>query len=133
MNKLILFFSVMLLPLVGAACRQETQEQPSENTQINLTVEQTQQEVGQSVLIVHVLDGDGSPINDANLEVKGDMTHAGMVPVLTQMDGGGEAGRYKIPIEWTMGGDWIVTVMATLPDGRSAEKRFDLQVTMGGS
>ena len=70
----------------------------------------------------------GSPIDDAYLAVKGNMTHAGMVPVLAEVDGGGENGVYSIPFEWTMAGDWVVTVDIQLADGTKAQKRFDMAV-----
>jgi len=37
--------------------------------------------------------------------------------------------RYAIPFEWTMGGDWVVTVDVTLADGRTASRQFDLSIT----
>ena len=56
------------------------------------------------------------------------MTHAGMQPVLA--DATEEApGSYRADFAWTMSGDWIVTVTATLPDGAVAEQQFDLSVT----
>ncbi len=56
------------------------------------------------------------------------MTHAGMQPVLADA-GSGADGVYPADFEWTMSGDWVVTVTAALPDGRTALRRFDLTVT----
>jgi hypothetical protein len=50
-----------------------------------------------------------------------------MKPVLAEV-GDGEGGKYETPFEWTMGGDWIVTVTATLPDGRTAQQQFTYTV-----
>jgi hypothetical protein len=55
------------------------------------------------------------------------MNHAGMVPVL----GSGQTdadGLVRVPFEWTMGGDWIVTITAALSDGTSASQTFDFSV-----
>jgi hypothetical protein len=38
------------------------------------------------------------------------------------------AGVYEAQWMWTMAGDWFVTVTATLPDGRTLVRRFDLTV-----
>ena len=69
----------------------------------------------------------GMPIDDAYLSVKGDMEHDGMMPVLTSAKAGLD-GEYVIPFEWTMGGDWIVTVDATLADGMQVTQDFNLVV-----
>ncbi len=37
-------------------------------------------------------------------------------------------GVYRTDLEWTMAGDWIVTVTATLADGQTVEQQFDLSV-----
>jgi hypothetical protein len=38
-------------------------------------------------------------------------------------------GRYEVPFDWTMGGDWVLTVTATLPDGRVVQREFPATVT----
>jgi len=81
---------------------------------------------------ITVLDGEGNPIDGARLEIKGDMTHAGMVPVLTETSES-EAGVYLTDFDWTMGGDWIVTVEAVLPDGRVTSRQFELTVGIPGA
>ncbi|MCA9925393.1 MAG: FixH family protein [Anaerolineales bacterium] len=84
--------------------------------------------VGSSDLVLRVTDVvTGMPIDDAYLSVKGDMEHDGMMPVLTSAKAGLD-GEYVIPFEWTMGGDWIVTVDATLADGMQVTQDFNLVV-----
>jgi hypothetical protein len=39
------------------------------------------------------------------------------------------AGVYEAQWVWTMSGDWFVTVTATLSDGRTLVRRFDLTVS----
>ncbi|MGB1288922.1 MAG: FixH family protein, partial [Aggregatilineales bacterium] len=76
-----------------------------------------------ATLIVTVRDGE-TAINDATVAVRGDMSHAGMIPVMVEASEGTE-GEYEIPFEWTMGGDWAVEITATLPDGRSTQRTFE--------
>jgi hypothetical protein len=60
------------------------------------------------------------------------MSHAGMQPVEAPAvhDGNGRYVAKNFP--FTMAGDWILTVEATLPTGERAEHRFDLKGVSGG-
>lgn len=65
--------------------------------------------VGPSEVEVTVHEG-GEPVTDAEVEVTGDMTHAGMVPVVAPAPHD-EGGRYRTEgFEFSMAGDWILTV-----------------------
>jgi hypothetical protein len=67
---------------------------------------------------------DGVPVSGATLEIEGNMTHAGMEPVFataTEV----APGDYRAPLEWTMGGDWFLTVHGILPDGTEFEQQID--------
>ncbi len=127
MHKKILVAALLLL-LWGSGCGRASRESASQELQISLTAVPFPAVVGESRLVIHVRDSEGNPVNDATLAIKGDMTHAGMAPVLAEAQGGGEDGYYNIPYEWTMGGDWVVTVAATLADGRTAQQRFDMEI-----
>jgi nitrogen fixation protein FixH len=84
---------------------------------------------GDATVTITLTDADGQPIPDATVEVIGDMDHHGMMPI----SGTGqhtEEGRYVVPLRWTMAGDWLVTVTATLADGRAVEQTFDQVVVM---
>ncbi|KAA3657108.1 MAG: hypothetical protein DWQ04_29065 [Chloroflexi bacterium] len=84
--------------------------------------------VGMGELVLQVTDAQtGLPISDAYLSVKGDMDHDGMVPVLSSAKAGTD-GEYVIPFEWTMGGDWIVNINASLSDGSLVEKNLEMVV-----
>jgi hypothetical protein len=119
---------VLLMGLVG--CRESAKKsKTAADVDIQFSVDPAPA-VGESSIVVTLADKDGNLINDAKVAVRGDMNHAGMVPVLAETDKS-EDGQYTIPFEWTMGGDWIVTVTVTLADGSTAEKPFDVSV-MGG-
>ena len=64
------------------------------------------------------------------------MTHAGMVPVLTESvwDGadGAEDGSYHVPFQFTMLGDWIITVKIERREGDPLKEDVDLLVTSEG-
>lgn len=84
--------------------------------------------VGPADVTVHVTDG-GAPVEGARVDVTGDMTHAGMEPVIDAATGG-EGGRYRTSdFAFTMAGDWIVTAEVTLPDGDTVRAEAHLQVS----
>lgn len=77
--------------------------------------------VGPASVVVRV-DRDGVGVEGAEVEVTGDMTHAGMVPVV-----GAAAetspGVYRADdMVFDMAGDWIVTADVTLPDGSTTRQ-----------
>lgn len=65
------------------------------------------------------------PLTGAHVTLEGDMTHAGMTPVF------GEAqevspGQYHGQVTLSMGGDWVVLMHITLPDGKKIEEQMDV-------
>lgn len=126
-NKMLkLLTAVPLFLLLLVACGGRNSQQTNDNDiRIMTAVKSTT--VGETILLVTVTDAAGDPINDAAISVKGDMSHAGMVPVLAN-SAGGDNGVYAMPFEWTMGGDWVVTVEAVLPDGRSTTQQFNFTI-----
>lgn len=84
--------------------------------------------VGPGRLAVRLSDASGKPVAEAVVAVRGDMTHAGMTPVLAEAEFVGD-GIYQAEMDWTMAGDWVMTVDATLPDGRASSRQFELAVT----
>jgi hypothetical protein len=123
---LILLVVLLSLALVGCG-RISRGEDQTTDVNIVLAVNPDPPGVGPTHLTLFVTGADGAPIDGARLNIKGDMTHAGMQPVLAETEGGQE-GRYEAAFEWTMGGDWIVTVTAALPDGRTASRQFTYTV-----
>ena len=128
MHKRLIFTLLALLMIFTGGCARASRQANSADVVIRLTAIPFPPHIGQTRLVVQVADSSGRPIDDAQLAIKGDMTHAGMVPVLAEVDGGGQDGVYEIPFEWTMAGDWVVTVDLRLRDGATARQRFDLAV-----
>ena len=70
----------------------------------------------------------GAPALDAEVVVTGDMFHAGMAPVIAEAAPQGD-GRYLTPpLDFTMAGDWILTIDITFADGFEARETLLLTV-----
>lgn len=77
-----------------------------------------------TTLTATLRDASGTPIEGADVTLRGDMTHAGMEPVIVPMQSVG-GGQYRTDqFAFNMAGDWILTVEAALPDGAKAEESF---------
>lgn len=130
MRYIIIMTLVLLSIFVGGCRRSSSQNESASDVNMALAVDPAAPVVGSATLRITLTDTNDKPINDASLEIRGDMTHAGMEPILASVDAS-QAGVYEVPFEWTMGGDWIVTVTATLADDRIAIREFDLIVSGG--
>lgn len=77
-----------------------------------------------------------APLTDATVALEGNMTHAGMAPVLTEPvkdgDDGASDGVYRVPFHFSMLGDWIVTVTVDLADGTQSTQDINVTVTDAG-
>ena len=113
-----------LLALAVAACRQ--QQIRSDDIQLELQASDTL--VGETTLLLSVKDRDGNAINKPGaLQVRGDMSHAGMVPVFAEADQATD-GLFSLPFQWTMAGGWIIEVSLTLPNGDTAIETFNFEI-----
>jgi hypothetical protein len=122
---------VLVFSLAGAAgCQRASLQQGGDeapDVAMTLTIAPDPAAVGPAQLTVTLADQAGQAIDGATVRLKGDMSHAGMQPVLADASSAGD-GVYTAALTWTMAGDWFVTVTAGLPDGRTAVRRFDLTV-----
>ncbi|MCO6453652.1 MAG: FixH family protein [Caldilineales bacterium] len=128
--QLVLFVLITLAVTLTATAgcgRASNQPETRPDIRVSLTVEPDPPVVGPAILHVRVVDQADKPLTGASISAKADMSHAGMQPVLGESTEAGD-GDYTIPIEWTMGGDWFVTLDITLADGSSLSRRFDLSV-----
>jgi Cu(I)/Ag(I) efflux system membrane fusion protein len=87
--------------------------------------------VGRARVALRVSDAAGRPLSGARVELEGNMSHAGMRPVFGEATESGP-GRYESALEFTMGGDWVILVRLTLPDGRKIERQFDVKGVQSG-
>lgn len=129
MKRFMLVWISPLLTLMLAACG--SQSNPilsSADIQMSMNVEMEPITVGETTLSVTLADASGMPIDGAILQVHGDMDHEGMTPVDREISQS-TSGEYRVPFEWTMGGGWIVTVTAQLPNnGSEISKNFEFFV-----
>lgn len=122
LHRILLLFFVLL---VAVACRQEA-TLSADNVNLDITV--TDSLVGETTLIVDVTDDEGNPIeNPGTLNLRGDMDHAGMVPVIVDAEDSNN-GVFTVPFEWTMGGAWTVTATLTLPDEETVTATYDYEI-----
>ena len=118
---------LLILMLILAACRQE-EPVASEDMNIDIAFEPAELFVtDDSTVIVTLTDSTGQAIDDATVNVRGDMSHPGMTPVLREITAGTE-GVYTSDYEWTMAGDWNVEITVTLPDGTTTGETFTFTV-----
>lgn len=130
MMKNNLFIFVLLVGAVWlAGCGGRNSANSSGNLNISVNAGSTM--VGTTDLMITVKDTEGNAVNDATVGIKGDMSHAGMQPVLGESSTSNGEGMYMIPYEWTMAGDWFVTVNVSLADGTTESQRFDFNGISG--
>lgn len=120
---------VVLVLVILAGCGRMQQGDPTtrDNYRVTLAMEPSPAAVGPGVLAVTLKDDAGQAVDGARLEVEANMSHAGMVPVLAGT-AESQAGLYRVPLRWTMAGDWVVDLKFTLPDGRQVARRYPVGV-----
>jgi len=120
-----------MLVLLLTACGAGDENAAGADLQINLLP--APGGISGAYLQVQVADATGAPITDAQVAIEGNMNHAGMAPVFVDAvsdDADGTAdGIYELPFQFTMLGDWIITVDVTLADGTAVTR--DIEVTAG--
>lgn len=114
---------VLSLLLVLSGCGRGIQDLP--DVAVELDLEPDPPRLGPAMVTIALRNAEGQPISGATVEIEGNMSHAGMVPVLASASEVAP-GRYTADLEFTMGGDWFLLVRADLPDGRSLERKIDV-------
>jgi hypothetical protein len=117
------------MALLFVACRPpQDRAVGQENTNLQVDFEVVgEPKLGEAVLALS-LSQDGQPVEGASISVVGDMTHAGMIPVLSEASEQ-EPGRYLSEgFAFTMAGDWLISVDITLPDGEKQTRELALTV-----
>ena len=82
--------------------------------------------VGNETISLKMSDALGHGVSGAHLSLEGNMSHAGMAPIF------GKAietspGSYSGNLEFSMAGDWVISVNARLSDGRQVEQQFEIK------
>jgi hypothetical protein len=80
---------------------------------------------GPATLTVSLRDPDGNAIAGAKVRLEGHMSHPGMTPVVADA-AERTPGVYVASFAFTMPGDWVLLVSATLSDGGRVEQRIEV-------
>jgi len=122
----------VVLAVVLAACGGSAQPaapvESGSSSQVNITVESNPSPamMGDMELILTITDGDGKPIEGATVDVSADhtdMTGMGMSGLATEQGGG----RYSINTNFSMSGNWKLTVYVR-KDGLDYKEDIDFKV-----
>ena len=81
---------------------------------------------GPATLSVELSDLSQKAISHASIMVEADMAHPGMSPVFTQATETAP-GSYRAPIDFNMGGDWVLLLHIRLAGGRKIEHQMDVK------
>lgn len=131
MKHHVRLMALLVLTLLAAGCNRQNSDASDNVTQVTLA---TTPQGGE--LSVALTDNSGAPITDATVSLEGNMNHAGMVPVMadgvTDDADGAADGVYHLPFEFTMNGDWIMTISVQLADGSTESHDIELTVTEDG-
>jgi len=124
-----LLLTVLLLTLSVAGCGRIQRPAPAtdDGYSVTLVSEPAQSGVGTGMLILTLRDSANKPVEGATLEVIGNMSHAGMVPVNGVMQSA-VGGEYRVSMEWTMSGDWYIDITFRTRDGAEVSRRFPIRV-----
>lgn len=114
----------LLVGLVACAGRGEAGDFGDERVRIDLRVAPSPPTIGPARVALTLTDPAGLPIDGATVEVEGAMTHAGMQSVVARAAGRGAGAYATDTFRFTMGGDWLLIVRVTLPDGGRAQRTF---------
>ena len=111
-----------LLCLLVVGCRSDSLV----DVTVALEVAPQPPRVGPAIITLRVTDESGKPLSGAHINLEGNMSHAGMVPVFADAVEL-EPGRYRSNIQLTMAGDWVMLVHLTLPDGLKVVRQFEIK------
>ena len=129
MNKKLKWIGMMLILtaiLVGCNGTERTQENTTDLVTITLSTNPIIPVVGKTELILEIQDDEGQPLTDAKVEVSGDHSDmSGMT--LTGFASEQEDGKYAIEAEFSMSGNWKVTVMVQ-KESLNIAKDFELTI-----
>ncbi len=119
--------AVVSLALVLAACKPPA-ERADPSRPVEVTLLTTPARVGPAAVEVR-LAVDGEPATGAAIGIVGDMTHAGMVPVVAPsvVELGGGVYRSE-GFAFDMAGDWVITAEVRYADGVTRQGSLSVSV-----
>lgn len=121
-SRALLIFVAMTL--LSAACRKAAEQ--SHPITIELDDKTLTYRTGRDTISLKLTDTLGNPVSGAQVSLEGNMLHAGMAPTFGQASEVAP-GNYRGNLDFTMGGDWIITVRVHLSDGQQVERQFEIK------
>jgi hypothetical protein len=119
---------VLLLVFAGACGRgQLGTTETKDDYEISFATDPAPPNQGASTVVVTIKDKQGQSVDAARVSIEANMNHAGMTPENAEATFGAN-GEYRMPLNWTMGGEWYVDVTITLTDGEAVRRRFPVDV-----
>lgn len=110
---------VMVITLIAAAIFWLTSPPaPAQAAHLELSSDPFPLTVGNTRVLVALTDANGQAVDNATIELYGEMVHPGMLPVRGSVTGG-QDGVYRIPVTWSMSGEWKIELRATFPDSET--------------
>jgi YtkA-like len=82
--------------------------------------------VGSNTFVVKLTEKNDLPLSGARVSLEGDMSHAGMSPISSELKEVG-AGMYRGDLNLGMRGDWILEFHIVLADGHKIEREAQLK------
>ena len=127
-DPVLLKCSLIIALCAGLVIVQACGQQESKSPDLTFAHEISPQppRVGKVTITLNIKDGSGAPFAGARLNLEGNMSHAGMVPVFADASEIGP-GSYRSVMDLSMAGDWNVTVHVTLSDGRKLDHEFEIR------
>jgi hypothetical protein len=129
MHKLLVVSLFAILSVLAAACGSAgAPAEPVSSEPVNIKVETNPAPamMGDMEVILNITDANGSPIQGAQVDVSADhtdMTGMTMGGAATEQD----AGRYAINANFSMSGNWLLTVYVRKGD---LDYKEDIQLTV---
>ena len=135
-TRMLTYAAAVVLIIVLAACAAQPAAPETTSPGISVTLIPNPAGAEGDTVTVQLSAANGQPITGAQVTIEGNMTHPGMVPVVSDPVGddvdGAAGGSYTVPFQFSMLGDWILTVSATLADGSTASQDIPVAVTESG-
>ncbi len=122
--------AILIVAVAAAGCQRGAQG--ADDFTASLRVAPDPPRVGAAQVTVSLRDAAGQPVAGAQVELEGTMSHPGMAPVIAAATEDAP-GVYRADLEFTMAGDWILIVRATLADGRTWQRQIDLPGVRGSA
>ncbi len=127
----LIILTVALLAIAGCSRGDDSNDVSASDVHMSILTEPAPPAMGPATISVSLADDDGDPVTGATLTLEGNMSHAGMQPVFEDLEEV-EDGVYETSdFEFTMGGDWILTVSGELENGEEISQTVDLSGVSG--